>query len=66
VVYIVGKEQLKITALPLGGGHFTVRGLLRTLSLNAFVWIRELTRSKVQEMNVPVDSLVEVGFIKEM
>jgi KUP system potassium uptake protein len=36
------------------------------LSLDAFVWIRELTRTKVQEMNVPVDSLVEVGFIKEM
>ncbi|KAI9763938.1 MAG: hypothetical protein M1840_008972 [Geoglossum simile] len=66
VVYIVGKEQLKIAPPPLGDGYFAVGGLLRRLSLNAFIWIRELTRSKVQEMNVPVDLLVEVGFIKEM
>ncbi|KAI9777237.1 MAG: hypothetical protein M1839_008967 [Geoglossum umbratile] len=66
VVYIVGKEQLKITPLPLGASSLTVGGLLRRLSLNSFIWIRELTRSKVQEMNVPVELLVEVGFVKEM
>ncbi|KAH0543882.1 hypothetical protein GP486_008543 [Trichoglossum hirsutum] len=62
VVYIVGKEQLKIVP-PRG---LSIRGLLRRLSLNAFIWIRDLTRTKVQEMNVPVDRLVEVGFIKEI
>ena len=62
VLYIVGKEQLK-TADP---DRDFYKGFFRRLVLNAFIWIRDLTRSKVQEMNVPVDHLVEVGFIKEM
>ncbi|KAI9752080.1 MAG: hypothetical protein M4579_005765 [Chaenotheca gracillima] len=56
-VYIVGKEQMRIRAGTL---------LLRRLALNAFLWIRESTRSRMASMQIPVDKLVEVGFIKEV
>jgi KUP system potassium uptake protein len=57
VVYVVGKEQMRIRK---------ETGLARRLFLSAFLWIRENTRSKVQALNVAVDKLVEVGFVKEV
>jgi len=57
VVYVVGKEQLRISP----NTSFVHRVLLA-----AYVWLRENTRSKVQALNVEVDKLVEVGFVKEM
>jgi KUP system potassium uptake protein len=32
----------------------------------AFLWIRENSRTKVADMNIPFDSLVEVDFGKEI
>ncbi|KAI9709220.1 MAG: hypothetical protein M1812_007743 [Candelaria pacifica] len=57
VVYIVGKEQMRIKK---------GTGLLKRVVLEVFLWIRENTRSKIASMNIPVDQLVEVGFIKEV
>ncbi|KAI9789301.1 MAG: hypothetical protein M1835_001747 [Candelina submexicana] len=57
VVYIVGKEQMRIKK---------GTNLFRKMVLEIFLWIRENTRSKVASMNIPVDQLVEVGFIKEV
>jgi KUP system potassium uptake protein len=57
VVYIVGKEQMRIK-------HNT--NLLRRIALNAFLWLRENTRGKIAAMKIPVDQLVEVGFVKEV
>lgn len=57
VVYIVGKEQMRIRP----GTNFARRALLEV-----FVWIRENSRSKVQALNIAVDKLVEVGFVKEV
>jgi len=62
VLYIVGKEQLKI----IPPRRFSVKGLFRSIFLTAFIWMRDLTRSKIQEMNVPYDRLIEMGFVKEM
>jgi len=55
VVYILGKEQLRLDAKNF---------LPKNLALSIFVWMRENTRSKQQEFNVPIDQLVEVGYIK--
>ena len=57
ILYIVGKEQMRIRESA---------GLGRKVLLNAFLWLRENTRSKIANMKIPVDQLVEVGFIKEV
>ena len=57
VLCIVGKEQMRIRASS---------GLWRRVTLHAFLWLRENTRSKMAAMNIPTDKLVEVGFVKEL
>lgn len=57
VVYVVGKEQLRLKEK----GSFA-----RKMVLTAFLWVRDNTRSKVQALNVAVERLVEVGFVKEL
>lgn len=57
VLYIVGKEQMRIRS----GTR-----IWRRVALNAFLWLRDNTRSKMASMRIPTDSLVEVGFIKEI
>lgn len=57
VIYILGKEQLRLTTKTI---------LPRRMALNAFIWMRENTRTKQEEFNVPIDQLVEVGYIKEI
>ena len=57
VVYVVGKEQMRIN---------NETGFVRRILLSAFLWVRENTRSKVQALNVDVDQLVEVGFVKQI
>lgn len=61
VIYIVGKEQLKIKPPTVFW-----KGILRQTALRFFVWIKGLTRAKVAEMDIPVGQLVEVGFAKEL
>ncbi|TVY57953.1 Potassium transporter 5 [Lachnellula cervina] len=56
VLYIIGKEQMKIRA----GTNLWRKGLL-----SAFLWIRDNTRTKVANLRVPTDRVVEVGFVKE-
>ena len=57
VIYIVGSEQLRIKE----GTNIVRRFLLGT-----FLWLRDLSRTKVQNLNVQRDKLVEVGFIKDI
>lgn len=53
-LFLVGKEQLRISP-----GTDIVRRFL----LGAWLFIRENTRQKVQQLDVPVEKLVEVGFV---
>lgn len=57
LVYIMGKEQMKIK-----------RGtnIVRRVLLMMFLWIRENSRTKMADMDIPIDNLVEVGFVKEI
>ena len=61
VVNIVGKEQMRIREVQ---GWGNVRGLWRKVALAAFLWLRSNTGSKVANMNLDVEKLVEVGFVK--
>lgn len=57
VVYIVGKEQLRLLA------HNNVA---KRFILGIFLWVRDNTRAKVASMRIPIEKLVEVGFVKEI
>lgn len=57
VLYIMGKEQMKIK----DGTNYARRALLRT-----FLWIRDNTRTKMANLKVPTDKVIEVGFLKEI
>lgn len=57
VMYIMGKEQMKIK-------HKT--NYIRKGLLWAFLWIRDNTRTKMANLNVPMDRVIEVGFLKEI
>ena len=56
-LYIIGKESLKIGAQT---------GFAKRMVLRLFLFIRENTRSKVANLRVPVEKVVEVGFVKDM
>lgn len=56
-VYVMGKEQMKIKK----GTNILRRGLLWS-----FLWIRDNSRAKMADMDIPTDQLVEVGFVKEI
>jgi len=57
MVYVMGKEQMTIKK---------GTNIFRRLVLMLFLWIRENSRTKMADMNIPFDNLVEVGFVKEI
>ena len=58
VLYIMGKEQMKITK--------ETRNYIRKVLLWMFLWIRDNTRNKMANLRVPTDKVIEVGFLKEI
>lgn len=61
VVHIVGKEQMRIREVR---GWSNVSGACRKVALATFLWLRSNAGSKVANMDLDVDKLVEVGFVK--
>ncbi|KAH0534038.1 hypothetical protein FGG08_007363 [Glutinoglossum americanum] len=57
VLYIIGKGQMKVK---------TGTRIWRNLLLKAFLWLRDNTRTKIANLRVPTDRVIEVGFVKEM
>lgn len=55
VLYIMGKEQLKV----MEGTNYA-----RRVVLWIFLWIRDNTRNKMANLRVPTDKVIEVGFLK--
>ncbi|KAK9482283.1 hypothetical protein V1527DRAFT_485860 [Lipomyces starkeyi] len=39
--------------------------LFQEFVLSVFLWIRENTRNKIAELDIPVDELVEIGYIRD-
>jgi KUP system potassium uptake protein len=58
MVYVVGKEQLRVLK--------DKNNIFKRAVLDAFLWIRENTRTKVANLRLPVGKLVEIGFVKEL
>lgn len=57
VLYIIGKEEMKIK---------TGTSFVRKLVLHVFLWIRDNTRNRMANLRVPTDKVIEVGFLKEI
>jgi KUP system potassium uptake protein len=57
VLYIIGKEQMKIKGTD---------SWPRQVILSVFLWIRDNTRTKIANLRVPTDRVIEVGFVKEV
>lgn len=57
-IYMLGKEHLK---LPDTGVNF-----FKKVLLGAYLWMRDSTGEKVVAFRIPVNKMVEVGFIKEL
>ncbi|KAH6950398.1 potassium transporter-domain-containing protein [Ilyonectria sp. MPI-CAGE-AT-0026] len=62
IVYMMGKQVMKIRR-----GHGSiVKWAIRKLALEAFLWIRENSRTKMADLDIDVDNLIEIGFVKEI
>lgn len=57
VLYVVGKEEMHIKK----GGS-----IWRWLVLKTFLFLRENSRGKIQNLKVPTNRLVEIGFVKDI
>ncbi|KAK3329906.1 potassium transporter hak-1 [Apodospora peruviana] len=57
IMYIVGKEQMKVSSSSSIG---------RRVVLSVFLWIRDNTRAKIANLRLAMDRVVEVGFVKEI
>jgi hypothetical protein len=58
VLYIVGKTELLV---PDKEGNF-----IRRFFLAVFLYLRDLTNERATSLRIPMDKLVEVGFIREL
>ncbi|OJJ38781.1 hypothetical protein ASPWEDRAFT_36456 [Aspergillus wentii DTO 134E9] len=56
-LYIIGKEEMIIKKS---------RNYARTVLLHVFLWLRDNTRTKMANLRVPTDKVIEVGFLKEL
>ena len=61
IVYKAADAQKKWKMKIKKGTNF-IRGFFLWL----FLWIRENSRTKMADLNLPFDNLVEVGFVKEI
>lgn len=57
VLYVIGKESMAIRKKT---------NIWRRSLLACFLWMRENTRTKMANLNVPKDKVVEVGFLKDI
>ncbi|KAK0624841.1 potassium transporter-domain-containing protein [Bombardia bombarda] len=57
IMYVVGKEQMKVNSNSSIG---------RRVALATFLWIRDNTRAKIANLRLAMDRVVEVGFVKEI
>lgn len=57
VLYILGKVQLHVKP----GTNFFRRALLEV-----FLWVRDNTRNKIANLQVPTERVIEVGFVKDI
>jgi KUP system potassium uptake protein len=57
IVYVIGKEEMNIRK---------ESPYWRSFLLSIFLFVRHNTRSKMANLKVPIDKLVEIGFVKDI
>ncbi|KAF2121644.1 potassium transporter-domain-containing protein [Lophiotrema nucula] len=57
VLYIIGKEQMKVKQKT---------NIMRKVLLEAFLFLRENTRTKIASLKVDNERVIEVGFVKDV
>ena len=62
-VYVMGKQVMRIRR---GGADNFLSRTVRWLALETFLWIRENSRTKLADLDIDHDSLIEVGFVKDI
>lgn len=55
VIYIIGKEQMKIKK---------ETNFIRKTLLHIFLWMRENSRNKMANLNLETSKIIEIGFLK--
>ncbi len=63
-VYVLGKEVMRVHRP--ASGNWKPWNFVRALFLELYLWIRENSRTKLADLDIDVDRLVEVGFLKEI
>lgn len=64
MVYVLGKETMKIRRP--NKGSLSPKAYVRAWILWIFLWIRENSRTKLANLDIDADKVVEVGFVKEL
>ncbi|KAL3957317.1 hypothetical protein ACCO45_007895 [Purpureocillium lilacinum] len=64
MVYVLGKEAMRVRCVDSGSGR--AWGFVRGLLLGAFLWIRENSRTKLADLDIDADKVIEVGYVKEI
>ncbi|KAM0563641.1 hypothetical protein ACHAPJ_001367 [Fusarium lateritium] len=59
-VYLMGKQTMRVQKTD----KRTIATVLRRVALEAFLFVRENSRTKLANLDIDPDSLVEVGFVK--
>ncbi|KAF2482537.1 putative potassium transporter 5 [Neohortaea acidophila] len=57
VLYMTGKEQMRIS------GRYNA---FKRMVLGVFLWVRENCRTRIASLDIPVDRIVEVGFVHDL
>ncbi|KAF7558828.1 hypothetical protein G7046_g5323 [Stylonectria norvegica] len=65
-VYLMGKQTMRPKRTPNVRTKDKIQSFPRRLALEAFLWIRENSRTKLANLDIDPDNLVEVGFVKEV
>ncbi|KAK4560481.1 hypothetical protein LTR86_005678 [Recurvomyces mirabilis] len=56
-LYLVGKQQMRVSRQ---------YNFVKKTLLEAFLWVRDNSRGRIERLNVPIEKLVEVGFVGEV
>ncbi|EJT68235.1 hypothetical protein GGTG_14185 [Gaeumannomyces tritici R3-111a-1] len=63
-VFVLGKEAMRVNKE--GAGRGRAWNVVRRGLLEVFLWIRDNTRTKLADLDIDVDKVIEVGFVKEI
>lgn len=61
-VYLIGKQILRVRNRDGNG----IKSLVRRVALEFFLWLRENFNGRLTNLDIDPESLVEVGFVKEV